>query len=650
MPKSHRRSSRDRFNRVLTSGSLGGIAGLGIAALVLVVLGAAFASIFHVHAGEANLSVVDAGWEILQRAIDPGQLDGELQWESRILLLVITALGILLVSTLISIVNSTIERRIEKLRRGRGPVEASDHIAILGWNRLGTKVTEELAEAYVDAGAMEVVILADNDPLEIVREVQEDLRRRRSISPSSHIVKRPETWLTVRRGDLRSVSDLGQLARLETAKSVIVLGDDRTDAETTMIVLAIVASIQTPLVTRKSPLQIVASFTDTELAVRLKHRIHLLSVESERAGEPIAELIPVTPKMVRTGIESQVARHRGLSEVYRDLLDFDGDELYIVPAPKERETFGAIVDSPGVVVVGLISDEDVDLWPSWGSPLKGRSVVVLARTLEVAHDALCTEGGLVFQGDRPAGTPAKAAVEEILIIGWNSAADHLVRSLLSTTSDQSQITVLVHAADNFDRSVTEQFSQVVEQVRIRTEDPLDDREFIERFDHVIVLAHDELDAAQSDATVLADVLACRIQAEGSSRFRTQPTTVVAELRQPVSKNIAGVRLADDLLLSDSLGASAMAQLAVNPHLLPVLSAILESDSPNHVQLMSIEGRSSQFIGRTWEDVRRSLMSQTGELAVAVRYEGVSARVVVNPSASYVVRAGEEIIVFGRYVP
>lgn len=627
---------------------MGGIAGLGVAAIILVAFGAAVASVFHIHAGEENLSIPDAAWEILQRAIDPGQLDGELKWESRILLLCITALGILLISTLISIVNSTLERRIERLRRGRGPVEAKGHIVILGWNGLGPKVAEELVEAYADVEAFEVVVLAQHDPFEVVREVQEDLRRRNPSAKSSPMVKRPETWLTARRGDLRSVADLSRLAQLGDAKSVIILGDKRSDAETAMIIMAIVAAIQTSEVERKEPLNMVAMFDDDEVGRRLRKRIHLLSVESRLSGEPIGEVIPVGPALVRTGIESQVARHRGLSEVYRDLLDFDGDEFYVVSAPDRFETFGEVVDSPGVVPLGTMDDDGIDLWPGWDMPLEGKSLIVLAPSSETAKRALTTGGQTKFQGLRPFGQPPRTQAESILVIGWNSAAERLVSSLQATSSPGSSITVLAHDADHFSLSNPEKFLGLRLMRRTRDVDPLDERSFIEQYDHVIVLAHEELSPSESDAAVLSDVLACRIHVEGSEKRRDQPTTVVAELREPVSKNIAGVRLADDLLLSDSLGASAMVQLAVNPHLLPVLSAILESDSPNHVQLMSIEERSSLLVGLPWSEVRRSLLTETGELAVAVRQAGINARVLVNPPADYRIAANEEVIVFGRY--
>lgn len=650
MAKSRRRSVFDRFSRILTSGSFGGIFGLGLAALLLVVIGAIVASLFHIHAGEKDLSVVDAGWEILQRAIDPGQLDGELKWDSRILLFAITAIGILLISTLISIVNSTIERRIEKVRRGRGVVQAENHIVILGWNDLGVKVTEELAEAHGDSGEVEVVVLADYDPVEVVREVQEDLIRRDGNWAKSPLWKRPESWLTVRRGNVTSVGDLENLARLSTAKSVIILGDGHSDAETTKIILAIVASIQTDVVTRTSPVNIVAALDDSVYAQRLKNRIQLLSREWASEGEPIAELLPVTPAMIRTGIEAQVARHRGLSEVYRDLLDFDGDELYLVEPADTSRTFGHFALTQAVLPIGLMHGDDIDLWPDWDTPVGGKSLIVLAPSIHVARRAIDRSVAVALSGARPLGRSTQPAPDSTLIIGWNSLASNLVDSLVATSPRGSTFTVLAHTGDSVEREVVDRYSQVSTIVRVPSVDPLDDRTFVGSFDHVIVLAHEELTASQSDALVLADVLACRVYTEVKDPNRDQPATVVAELRQRVSKNIAGVRLADDLLLSDSLSASAMAHLAVHPQMMPVLSAILESDNPNHVQLMSIESDSVEFVGKRWDFVRQKLAQQHGELAVAVRRNSPRGTVKVNPDSDFKIIMGDEIIVFSRYVP
>ena len=211
---------------------------------------------------------------------------------------------------------------------------------------------------------------------------------------SSPIIRKPESWLTVRRGNLRNVADLAQFARLSKAKSVLILSHDHSDAETAMIILAIIAGIQGPELTRTTPVNIIAKFDDTHFGEQLKERIHRLSIESTKIGdkEPIAELFPVTPAMVRTGIESQVARHRGLSEVYRDLLDFNRDEIYLIPSPTNFSNFGEIVCSDEVIPLGIKRHKEINLWPEWDTSISSAEIIVLAKSESIARQKL-SDGG-----------------------------------------------------------------------------------------------------------------------------------------------------------------------------------------------------------------------------------------------------------------
>lgn len=109
-------------------------------------------------------------------------------------------------------------------------------------------------------------------------------------------------------------------------------------------------------------------------------------------------------------------------------------------------------------------------------------------------------------------------------------------------------------------------------------DPLDDAEFLQTIDHVVVFADEKATAGESDAKVLVDLVACRHHVnqikDSERRF-----TVVAELRRRSSRYVADVRLADDLLVNDSLMASAAVQLAFTPALEPIFMALLSIDEP-----------------------------------------------------------------------
>lgn len=122
-------------------------------------------------------------------------------------------------------------------------------------------------------------------------------------------------------------------------------------------------------------------------------------------------------------------------------------------------------------------------------------------------------------------------------------------------------------------------------------------------------------------------------------------TVVAELRQRGAKHIVGARLADDLLVNDSLAASASTQLAVHPQVWPVLEAIFTPG--REVSLSSLRAASREYEGLTVGSIRQRLAETTGEIPVAIRQKLNLARVVVNPRLDQGLNSGDELIVLTK---
>mgnify|MGYP006271133791 CR=1 FL=1 len=634
----------DRFERILMKGSVLSILALGIATLVVVLVASATVSVLHIHATDSNLSFWDAVWEILQRAIDPGQLANENKWSSRITLLVVTGIGLLLMSTLISIVNSTIEQRIATTRHGRRPIDISEHIAIVGWNQLGTKYTEELAEARQDGEAIQVLILADEDPVNLVNQIHDDLVRQKSLNSSSSAVKHPELWLSARRGHIDHTADLLKLARIDTAKAVIVLSRDGTDQDVVTSIMAIIAALQNLPSIDSDELTIVASFKDTTLGHRLRNRVSTLISHSQGSQGRLCQLIPVTSELVRSGIGSQVARHRGLSDVYRDLTDFDGHEIYLVPAPDSQLIFSDLLQMDGATPLGLSIADQIEMWPNWNTPIAGHSVILLAQDKLAAERALNSVTSSPNVTTLRLGRPIPVRPESFLVIGWNEDASDFIRDLRKSAPLGSRMTLLVDEDSSYQAEIEGQIDEVLR--RTHFVDPLDNFSFLSQFDHVLVLSHDHLDDHQSDARVLMDILACRGHSHAMAR-EAEPLTVVAELRHRASKHIAGARLADDLLVNDSLAASTTVQLAVHPELWPVLIALLTPSSP--VQLVPLGDVISDVTGLTIQEVRERLANATGEIPIALRRSDNFSHVTVNPALSTIIGEGDEIIVLSRRV-
>ena len=642
MTSRRRLSILDRIERTLMKGSILSIFALGFATLLVVMTASAVVSVLHIHASNNDLSFPDAVWEILQRAIDPGQLANEHDWSSRITLLVVTGIGLLLMSTLISIVNTTIEQRIATTRHGRRPLNIEGHIAVIGWNDLGTKYTEELAEAHQDGEQIHAVVLSDHDPVDLLNLVHEDLSRQKSLSAETQTVKHPEVWLSARRGQVDNTADLLNLARIDSARAAIVLSRDGSDDDTITTILAIIAALQNASSPRPRPLTIVAAFNDSLKGNRLRDRVNMLMEANSASQFRSCQVITVTPELIRSGIGSQVARQRGLSELYRDLIDFDGDEIYFMRPSDPTLTFGDLLEMDGATPIALELNGMVDMWPAWSTTIAEANVVAISHDHRAA-DAACRSlvKKEVLEASRR-GRPAPTTPENFLVIGWNDEASVLIHDLRLTAPTGSTMSLLIDESVGIPPNIQELLDEVIRRTRVS--DPLDDESFLSRFEHVIVLSHDGMSDRESDALVLMDILACRGHTDSRDHVG-EPMTVVAELRQRGAKHIAGARLADDLLVNDSLAASAATQLAVHPKIWPVLEALFTPG--REVVLTSLRSQSTRYEGLTIRQVRQELAGTTGEIPVAIRKNMTVARVLVNPRLNHRIERGDELIVLTK---
>jgi hypothetical protein len=594
-------------------------------------------------------------WEVLLRAMSPDQLSNNHKWSARISLLIITVFGLLIVSTLISILNSVIERRMEFMHRGRGAVSLSGHIVVLNWNRFGIRVIREIANsAEPGHPPRQVTVLCDDDPISLMHEIAAALTANEEIQRSTlhrRYVRHPEKWITIRRGSATNTTDLANLTSINNAHSVIILqNDDDRESRTIRTVLAIDATLakhsQDIVSKEQIPLPVVTFVEHHALATRLDARLSLIANHAER-NRRYLNYIPLSPDDIRHGIETQVSRHRGLSAVYQDLLNFGGHELYLVSGESIGGTFGEFLTrSEHGTPLCLMNGSGVDFWPSWDQPLLNMQVVVLAENQTGAHRNVANHSTSQISGARNNGRHQDIVAENFLFVGWNGSSISLANSLQKILPNGSGLSIILRSDDRTPDIST--FSGLPIQIfDSHTPDPLDDAEFLRTIDHVVVFADENVTAGESDATVLVDLVACRHHVnqinDPERRF-----TVVAELRRRSSRYVADVRLADDLLVNDSLMASAAVQLAFAPALEPIFMALLSIDEPVELVTRHINKLNSSLVGKTWQDLIVGVARETGEIALGFRRDvNDEPEVILNPKRDEIVMARDEIVLLSK---
>ena len=139
---------------------------IGVIAAVVTVAGIA-------PEGGDQLSFTEAIWMSLMRTLDSGTMGGDAGWSFRIAMLLVTFGGIFVISTLIGVLTSGIEGKIESLRKGRSRVIEHDHTVILGWSQQIFVVISELIAAGANQSKSCIVIMGDKDKVEMEEEIRD---------------------------------------------------------------------------------------------------------------------------------------------------------------------------------------------------------------------------------------------------------------------------------------------------------------------------------------------------------------------------------------------------------------------------------------------------------------------------------------------
>src|ERR687885_6431 len=349
MPKpSLRQRLRYAFDNTMARGTSALVFWLVVATGILIVFFSAIVLIAGLAPKGDHHGVIGQLFRSLLHAMDPGTIAGDAgKWPFLVAMLLLTIGGLLIVSALIGVLATGLDRKIEDLRKGRSVVLERDHTLILGWSETIFTILTELAIANASEKDPSVVVLADRDRVEM-----EDAIRAKLDGAMGH------TRVVCRTGSPVDLADL-QVASPQTARSVIVLSPESDPDPDAQVIKTILALTRSPG-RRQEPYRIVAE-------------IHVpANMEAARlVGGDEAVLVDKRETISRLLVQS--SRQSGASVIYNDLLDFEGDEIYF--RADERlvgKSFGdALLAYDDCTVIGLRRNGSVKLNPPGDTAIDG---------------------------------------------------------------------------------------------------------------------------------------------------------------------------------------------------------------------------------------------------------------------------------------
>ncbi|HEY0406390.1 MAG TPA: hypothetical protein VGC89_11730 [Pyrinomonadaceae bacterium] len=551
---------RYAFDKSLSGGTISLIGWLGLVSLLIVLIATAILLLTGIApaAGEGQetqaFNFIEAFWQSLMRSLDPGTLAGDTGWSYRILMLIITVGGIFIVSLLISVLSNGLQSKLDELRKGRSFVVEENHTLILGWSPRIFLIISELVIANENQKKPCVVVLADKDKVEMEDEIR------------AHVSDTKNLRVVCRSGSPIDLVDI-EIVNPHAAKSIIILSpNDSFDADAQVIKM-ILAITNNPN-RRAEPYQIVAELRDEK------------NMEVARiVGKDEARLILSSDVTAR--ITVQTCRQVGLSVVYTELLDFDGDEIYFQEEPQlVGQTFGqSLFAYERCCVMGLRQAQGgVKVNPPMETLIReGDKMIVIAEDddkvifsgfshVHVDESAICR---MVDAEPRP---------ERILILGWNKRGRTIVRELENYVTAGSFLKIVADApeVERQLRGVSENLRKLTVEVEAgdTTDRQLLDALELTSFQHIIILCYaEQLDAQAADAKTMITLLHLRdIEQKKGEAF-----SIVSEMIDVRNRALAEVAKADDFIVSDKLTGLLLTQVSENAELLAVFDDLFDAE-------------------------------------------------------------------------
>jgi len=543
------------FENTISSGPLGVIKWLAIVSLVLILMLGTVIVIVGIRSSPeatSDLGFIEGSWQILMSTLDQGAMAGDVGWAFRAVRFVATLGSLFLIAILIGTISSGIDSKINQLKKGKSKVLESNHTLIFGYSEKIFSIITEIIEANSNQKRPSIVILANRDKVEMEDQIREKIPNTKN------------TRIIVRSGSPLESSAINVVSP-NKARSIIILAGDEENTDT--YVIKSVLALTNGKNRKKEPYHIVAELKDPKMmeAADLVGNNETIFVLS-------ADLI--------SRITAQTCRQSGLSVVYSDLLQFEGDEIYFANEPKlagksYKDSLFAFENSS---VLGVFTkDEKVLINPPMNYVIeKGDQIIAISED----DDTVVLSGKTDFKISVDAfhhDENKEQVIEKTLILGWNEKGKRIIEELDNYVAAGSEVLIVAEGIDmtgNLDelKSILKKQKLIFREGNINDKATLVDLK-TEIYDHIILLSYTNINVQESDAKTLI----CLLHLRNLSELNNKDYSIVSEMLDIQNRELGVVAKADDFIVSDNLISLMLSQLSENKDLKKVYDVLFEAE-------------------------------------------------------------------------
>jgi len=425
----------------------------------------------------------------------------------------------------------------------------------------------------------------------------------------SRIPDSGNTKIVVRSGSTLE-SSAAEMVNINEARSIIVLAPEVDNPDT--YVIKTVLGITNGRNRKAEPYHIVAEIKDE----RNMEAAELVGGE---------EAVYVLSEDLISRIIAQTCRQSGLSVVYGDLLQFEGDEIYFEPLPSSllgktyRDSLFAYEDSS---IIGIFAEDgEVLINPPMDHILKtGDSVIAISED----DDTVRANGRTDFVPDKSLLNHSEEGglkEENTLVLGWNDKGGRILAELDNYVKDGSKVLVVASERETETEVVKLQAELENQQIAFCEGDVGEKKTLLDintqSFDHIIVLSNRDIDIQESDAKTLISLLHLR----GISESLGVDYSIVTEMLDMRNRELGIVAKADDFVVSDNLISLMLSQLSENRELKKVYDVLFQADG-SEIYLKPVSRYVKPGVEMDFYTVTASA-AELGESAIGYRITSLS---------------------------
>jgi hypothetical protein len=488
---------------------------------------------------------LDSLWWSAKHVVDPGAFaeDYGAPWPVLAISLALSVIGLSLLGIFIGFVTTSVQGRLEQLRKGRTEVMEVGHTLVLGWsNKIGSVLgfLNQFGERRV------VAILAPKD----MDDMQSQLRLQ-------------DGWpwanldIIMRTGSTSSLTEL-QRVGLRRAASIISLAHGKAGQQ----------SHETDIETIKT-LMLLSSFDEWQrekprvvAEIAQKRNVDIARIAGKRSI-PLVSSSEIISKVI-----VQSARQPGISSVYAEIFSQGKNRTFLFECQDAANRRFADVAHwfPDAVLIGIAwNDEEgrpiAALNPEPDYEIAADEFLVLAGpVVQPAFDSRITAGECDFSGDSTKKTPR---LERLLVLGWNENIDEILSELDAHSSTNAIVTVVAGHDESYAREYLESCG-VAEFRNIRVEYRRGNsinRSTIEQinlssYDCLVTLADDSHGGDDPDTRTIMTLLQL-----GDVAADDDLPHVVCEIYDGANKELLEQTVAHDIIVSPEMASLQLAQIS-----------------------------------------------------------------------------------------